>query len=792
MAIPADGYIRISTKIDTAPAETGLKSLTSSLKGFATMLKTTLGLAAVKKVINFGQATVDAATKFKNAMVGLKSIVEGQARSFQQANKFIKEYISDGLVPATSAITAYKNLAARGYGTEQIEKTMIALKNAAAFGRNASLSLGDAVSSATEGLKNENSVLVDNSGVTKNVSVMWKEYADSIGVGVNSLTKQQKIQAEVNGIMEETKFQMGDAAKLANEYSGQTAKLEFGLNDLKIAIGNALIPILQAILPHINNVISALTRMANKFASVTQFIFGTQIVQQDNIAESADNATDSVTKLGEATKKAGDKAKKGLAKFDELNVLSDTSSTGGDTALSDISAKDKKLDKEKDEDNNLLKGIKLFYDFGKALKGLQEVFAELGDSLNYLWNDTGFGDFVSLLGQAFVIAGINILTGALKALSGVFDVVSGSIKWFIGMITGDTKTAAEGTKKIFEGIGKIIEGVFIALLGKEVVDSIKKFFSEWGKSISDWWNNDVAPWFTAERWSKLWEDTKKWFADGWNSIVTWWATSTLVVWWNENVAPWFTIEKWMDLFDNIRQGLQNKWYEIVDWWSSSALILWWTNDVQPWFNLEKWMMLLDSIRTSFATKWSETVESWKTSIADWWTNHVAPWFTVQRWFEATSGIKDGFVKTFQNAIETVRNHINKFIGWLNDHLKFSWDDFYIGGIKLFSGGSIRLVNIPEIPRLAQGAVIPPNREFMAILGDQRRGVNIETPLDTMIQAFKTALSEMGGAGGTGDTKVYVEFSGTLAKLGQLLEPVIRVEQARKGPTIVKVGAANGQ
>jgi len=46
--------------------------------------------------------------------------------------------------------------------------------------------------------------------------------------------------------------------------------------------------------------------------------------------------------------------------------------------------------------------------------------------------------------------------------------------------------------------------------------------------------------------------------------------------------------------------------------------------------------------------------------------------------------------------------------------------------------------------LAKGAVIPPNREFLATLGDQKSGTNIETPLSTMIDAFNTALQQNGG------------------------------------------------
>lgn len=69
----------------------------------------------------------------------------------------------------------------------------------------------------------------------------------------------------------------------------------------------------------------------------------------------------------------------------------------------------------------------------------------------------------------------------------------------------------------------------------------------------------------------------------------------------------------------------------------------------------------------------------------------------------------------------------------------------VGG-KSF-GINITPVSRVSLPRLASGAVIPPNREFMAVLGDQKSGTNIETPLATMVQAFKQAMNETGGMGG---------------------------------------------
>lgn len=53
----------------------------------------------------------------------------------------------------------------------------------------------------------------------------------------------------------------------------------------------------------------------------------------------------------------------------------------------------------------------------------------------------------------------------------------------------------------------------------------------------------------------------------------------------------------------------------------------------------------------------------------------------------------------------------------------------------------------KLPYLAQGAVIPPNKEFLAVLGDQTSGTNIETPVETMKQAFRDVMSEFGNNNG---------------------------------------------
>ena len=165
------------------------KQLDSKIKGTESAFSNTFskiggfiaGAFAVKQIITFTKTTIDSASKVQNAFTGLNSIVQGTGNSFSQAQDFIKKYTADGLVSIEETATAYKNLLSRGYDSSQIEDVLNRLKDSAAFGRQASYDLGEAVVTATEGLKNENSILVDNAGVTKNVAKMWEEYAASVG-----------------------------------------------------------------------------------------------------------------------------------------------------------------------------------------------------------------------------------------------------------------------------------------------------------------------------------------------------------------------------------------------------------------------------------------------------------------------------------------------------------------------------------------------------------------------------------------------------------------------------------
>lgn len=89
----------------------------------------------------------------------------------------------------------------------------------------------------------------------------------------------------------------------------------------------------------------------------------------------------------------------------------------------------------------------------------------------------------------------------------------------------------------------------------------------------------------------------------------------------------------------------------------------------------------------------------------------------------------------------------------------------------------------QIPKLADGTVIAPNKPFLAMLGDQTSGTNIETPLSTMKQAFDESLNERGGVSSGGTLYATLQVDGVT--FARLVAPYMDRENVRRGVTLVE-------
>lgn len=138
---------------------------------------------------------------------------------------------------------------------------------------------------------------------------------------------------------------------------------------------------------------------------------------------------------------------------------------------------------------------------------------------------------------------------------------------------------------------------------------------------------------------------------------------------------------------------------------------------------------------------------------------------------------NGLIGSTNGMIAGVMGALNMVVDLVNG-LQLDIPDWVpvYGGRSL--GFQLSHLPVPQIPYLATGAVIPPNNPYLAVVGDQRHGTNIETPLETMLDAFRQAQAEQAFS---------IKFTGDLAQLGRVLAPVLERESLRRGNSLIEEG-----
>lgn len=487
-----------AVKSAVSSTENSFKSTMKKVGGYV------VAAFSVAAVTSFAKSAVNAASEIQSAWTGLNSIASGTEKSFAEAQKFISEYTNDGLVSVTEAVTSYKNLLSRGYDTTQIENTLTALKDSASFGRQASYDLGEAVVTATEGLKNENSILVDNAGVTKNVAKMWEDWAAANNTTTNAMTQAQKIEAEYNGILEETKFQTGDAATYTQTFGGQVQRLNASFTSLKVAVGKVVTPIAQLFIPVINSAVTALTNLFNGLYKVLN-LFGLEFNEiVSNSSSSVSDLSDSITDTADSAVSAAKTINKAFANVDEINVLStSTSSTNDDSSSTDDTSSiasnvdvsnvvdnatnsfSNLIDKVKELSEIFKNGFNISFgntNFDSILssitnikKSLKNIFTdkEVLDSVNSWVNNVvySFGQIVGSIARI----GVNVASFYLGSIEKYLQQNSDRIKMFIVSMFNISTKDIRLTASLWDSLGQLSD-IFNSTIAKKIGANIISIF----------------------------------------------------------------------------------------------------------------------------------------------------------------------------------------------------------------------------------------------------------------------------------------------------------------------------
>jgi hypothetical protein len=827
----ADGYLTFDTKLNTSGFQKGIGSISSMFGKLGAIAAAALSVAAIT---NFGKASVQAATQMESKFKGLQFLMNANNRSMQEATTFIQDFTADGLVPMTSAYEAYKNMVSRGYDTSQIEQMMNVMKDAAVYNRQGQFTMGEAIEKATMGLRMENSLLTDSVGIQKNVAKMWQEYAKEIGTTANNLTLAQKRQAEFNGFMREGGVFAGAAAEYTNSYAGRTAALSASFLNLKVAVGNAIIPILNAIIPAISQVVLWFTKLFNIVGQVMNLLFGTAVGMADAEAAMADNAEATAAAMGDTaanTEAAGKAAKGALASFDKLNVLSQDTAGGGTGAgggdaggglpspaeagglnaeLDTLALKLAKISgriKDAFQAGNFSQlGLQLSNGIISALTSAREAiqnfdFRRMGadaadgfdrvvnsvrtflDNINFLQIGRQYAGLISDAIKGMLDTVISFLQTANWQNVGatIWTGITSAIAYVWGLITGYDYLGI--ISRVFELLGSAL-GAAAALiegLGKAIWEGLKQ---AWTKTL------EYFQGFKDEAGGDIWQGLLDGIVNAAVGIYEFFRDK-IVKPFIEGFKRAFGIaspstvmaEQGVDIIEGLKQGIENAWNAAVGWFDERIIA-----PLKSWFS-EAW----NSIKDFAFNAWIDIENVWSTA-SNWFSDNVIE--PIKNAFDtAFQKIKEFVESPFVNLGEFVRGIFNGVIDFLNGLLSGLTDG--INGLidtlnsisftipdwaPLFGGRSFG-VNIPnvsglQIQPLATGAVIPPNAPFMAMLGDHKTQNELLAPEDTIRRIIR---EESGGVGGQNIT---ITFGGTMGELVRQLKPHIERENSRVGNTML--------
>lgn len=524
---------------------------------------------------------------------------------------------------------------------------------------------------------------------------------------------------------------------------------------LKGALLTLAQPLVSVIVPAFTLLVKVITAVVLQITRLVALISGKSVKATADSAKALNKQTNALKGTGNAAKKAAGQ----LAAFDEINQIStDTADNAGGGASADAITPDfsymdeinDKLKKIADAVMLIAAGLAL-WKLGSSLPGtLGKLLTKLGgiliavggliilwESLSDAWNDgVNWKNLLgSLAGAAALAGGLALAFGKVGA--GIGLVVSGAALLVAalhdmmedGMNLENTLMSVAGL--MIGGLGiAVLTGSWIPLLIAAIASLLVAVVNAYG-------------------------DTEQ-FVDGIKTMLDGFVAF---------FAGIFTgdIDRAIGGIEKIFKGLQNVLFSIVDALKNMFLSFLDWLDEKTGGKLHGIIEFIKSSVTGAFTFIKDFIGNAMAAIKKIFTGIVkflSGAFTSD-WDKAWEGIKDifdGISTAIKGTWASAINAIIRALNWLID--KANKISFTVPGWVPGLGGKHIGVNIPkinelQIPKLAQGAVIPPNREFMAVLGDQKHGTNIEAPLDTI----KQAVAEVLGQGSDRPITIIVQMDG---------------------------------
>lgn len=516
---------------------------------------------------------------------------------------------------------------------------------------------------------------------------------------------------------------------------------------LKGALLTLAQPLLQVLIPAFTTFVELVTKIVTAIGRVMSQLFGTTYEQSQKAAESLYNESDALDKTGKSAKKAT----KSLAAFDEINRLSGSEDAKDKDKLApDFSSGPELSDKK-------AKGILgLITSIGALLLGLKlsdTLIGGLKTALGLAIAFQGALQFISnllrawssgldwsnllgmLLGAAALVAGLAlafgkvgaaiglIITGIMEMVAGIHDAdvngwnLKNTLLTIAGLISsglGISLLTKSWIPLIIAGILSVVLAITVATgHGKELIESLKTVVLGFKDFFVGLFEGDLIAAIGGLKTA----------FDGLKGVA------------------YAVLDSFRDMTNNLLSLLEYVCGKIgLD---ISGIIQIAKNYVTNLFAILK-----DAVSgnvDAFVRVWQGIIEFISGTFSQDWE---MAWTGIK---DILAGVLNGIITLFENATNLCRNNINSILDLMQELTSFKLPD-WLGGFE-FKGINIPRLDKIKFPRLATGAVIPPNREFLAVLGDQKQGTNIEAPAAAIEAAVARGMAQYGGGNQTAILKI---------------------------------------